>query len=117
MKSKHPTELYDKYIVAFSGGKDSTACFLQLLEMGISKDRIELWHHLVDGVNETFMDWECTEDYCRKFAEAFEVPIYFSWKEGGFKREMLRYETATAETWFEIPEEEYDATSRANGCV
>ena len=82
--------------------------------MGVPKDRIELWHHLVDGVNETFMDWECTEDYCRKFAEAFGVPIYFSWKEGGFKKEMLRDETATAETWFEIPEEEYDATSNTN---
>lgn len=40
---------YDKYIVAFSGGKDCTACFLHLLDIGIPKERIELWHHEVDG--------------------------------------------------------------------
>lgn len=36
---------YDKYIVSFSGGKDSTACFLYLLDHGIPLDRIELWHY------------------------------------------------------------------------
>ncbi len=95
---------YDKYIIAFSGGKDSIACFLHLLDSGVSKDRIELWHHLIDGKEETFMDWEVTEDYCRKFAEAFGVKIYFSWKEGGFKREMLRDNQLTAATSFETPE-------------
>lgn len=34
---------YDKYIVSFSGGKDSTACFLYLLDHGIPLDCIELW--------------------------------------------------------------------------
>ena len=94
---------YDKYIVAFSGGKDSTACFLHLLDLGIDKDKIELWHHLIDGKDETFMDWEVTEDYCRKFAESFGVKIYFSWKDGGFKREMLRENSLTAPTVFETP--------------
>ncbi|MEM7485827.1 MAG: phosphoadenosine phosphosulfate reductase family protein [Bacteroidota bacterium] len=98
---------YDKYIVAFSGGKDSTACFLHLLDSGIPKNKIELWHHLVDGKEETFMDWEVTEDYCRKFAKHFGVDIYFSWKEGGFKREMLRENELTAPTVFEIPYEEF----------
>lgn len=95
---------FDKYIVAFSAGKDSIASFLYLLEMGVDKSKIELWHHLVDGEGETLMDWECTEDYCRKFAAAFDVPIYFSWKEGGFEREMLRENTLTAPTVFETPE-------------
>lgn len=40
-------------------------------------------------------------DYCRKFAEAFGVKIFFQWKEGGFKREMLRKEEYTAPTHFE----------------
>jgi len=82
---------YDKYIVAFSGGKDSIAVVLYLLMQGIDPSKIELWHHDVDGSeNEsTFMDWECTHDYCRKFAQAFGLQIYFSWKEGGFKRENL----------------------------
>jgi len=94
---------YDKYIVAFSGGKDSMACFLYLLELGIDKEKIELWHHLVDGVGETLMDWEVTEDYCRKFAKAFDVKIYFSWKSGGFKQEMLRKNALTQPIFFQTP--------------
>ena len=97
---------YDTYIVAFSGGKDSMACFLHLLEIGVPKEKIELWHHDIDGreSDKVFMDWECTPDYCRKVAAAFGVPIYFSWKEGGFLREMLRDNEATAPTKFELPD-------------
>lgn len=68
---------YDKYIVSFSGGKDSTACFLYLLDNGIPLDKIELWHQDVDGREDTFFDWEVTPDYCRRFAEAFGVKIYY----------------------------------------
>lgn len=95
---------YDKYIVAFSGGKDSTAVFLWLLEQGVDKSKIELWHHLVDGDRDSFMDWPVTESYCDDFANAFDVPIYFNWKEGGFRREMNRKDQPTAPIWFEIPE-------------
>lgn len=99
---------YDKYIVAFSGGKDSIACFLNLLDQGIPKEKIELWHHLVDGANEILFDWEVTEDYCRQFAKHFGVKIFFSWKEGGFRREMTRKDSLTAPTHFEIPFSEYN---------
>lgn len=92
---------YDKYIVCFSGGKDSTATLLYLLDKGIPKDKIELWHQDIDGRDKTFFDWEITPDYCRKFAEAFGVKIYFQWKEGGFKRELLRENSLTAPTCFE----------------
>jgi predicted phosphoadenosine phosphosulfate sulfurtransferase len=71
---------YDKFIVSFSGGKDSSCCLLYLLEAGIPKDRIELWHQQIDELEEPFFDWEITPDYCRKFAEAFGVKIYFQWK-------------------------------------
>lgn len=94
---------YDHYIVMFSGGKDSTACFLQLLELKVPKHKMELWHHLVDGSGKPLMDWECTEDYCRKFAKAFDVPIYFSWKEDGFEGEMLRENRPIKPNWFESP--------------
>lgn len=97
---------YDKFIVCFSGGKDSIALALYLLDNGVSPNKIELWHHDIDGKGETFMDWEITPDYCKKFAEAFGMEIYFSWKEGGFKREMLRYNSLTAPTTFETPEGE-----------
>ncbi len=93
---------YDKYIVAFSGGKDCTASFLHLLDLGIPIEKIELWHHEIDGRETgTFMDWDCTPSYCTAFAKAFKVPLYFSWKEGGFEREMLRENSLTAPTKFE----------------
>ncbi len=93
---------YDKYLVCFSGGKDSIACFLNLLDLGVPKEKIELHHSLVDGEGETLMDWEITEDYCRKFAAAFNVPIYFNYKVGGFEREMLRNKAKTAPIRFQI---------------
>lgn len=90
---------YDRYIVAFSGGKDSIAVFLHLLDCGVDKERIEIHHHNVDGEEtgeEGLMDWPVTADYCRKFAQAFGVRYSQSWREGGFLREMLREEKATA---------------------
>lgn len=95
---------YDRYIVSFSGGKDSTACFLYLLDNGIPLEKIELWHQDVDGRNDTYFDWEITPDYCRRFAEAFAVKIYYQWKEGGFRRELMRENTLTAPNCFECPD-------------
>jgi 3'-phosphoadenosine 5'-phosphosulfate sulfotransferase (PAPS reductase)/FAD synthetase len=64
-----------------------------------------LFHHEVDGREEGkgFIDWPCTTAYVRAFASAFNVRCYFSWREGGFKREMLRANTPTAQTHFETP--------------
>lgn len=95
---------YDKYIVSFSGGKDSTAVFLYLLDCGVHKNKIELWHQEIDGRERTFFDWEITPDYCRRFARAFGVKIYFQWKEGGFYREMMRREAPTAPNRYELPD-------------
>jgi len=95
---------YDTIIVAFSGGKDSLACLLHLIECGVPREKVELWHHDVDGrEGSKLMDWPCTRDYCRKVAAAFGVTIYFSWKQGGFEREMLRDHTATAPIMYETP--------------
>jgi 3'-phosphoadenosine 5'-phosphosulfate sulfotransferase (PAPS reductase)/FAD synthetase len=106
---------YSTIIVAFSGGKDSIACVLHLLELGVSPDRIELWHHDVDGrEGSTLMDWPVTRDYCKRFAEALGLRIFFSWKVGGFEREMLRDQAATAPTAFELPDGT-TATSGGNG--
>jgi 3'-phosphoadenosine 5'-phosphosulfate sulfotransferase (PAPS reductase)/FAD synthetase len=102
MKQQIDIQSYDKVIIAFSGGKDSMACFLHILELGVPKEKIELWHHCIDGKEGSkLMDWPVTEDYCRKIAEAFQVPFYLSWKQGGFEREMLRNNSKTAPTMFE----------------
>lgn len=76
---------------------------LNLLESGVDPKKIELHHHDVDGNSEQFIDWPCTKDYCRIFAQSFNLPIYFSWREGGFKREMLRNNQRTAPIQFETP--------------
>jgi 3'-phosphoadenosine 5'-phosphosulfate sulfotransferase (PAPS reductase)/FAD synthetase len=99
---------YDTIIVAFSGGKDSLACALTLLENGADKSKMELWHHDIDGRedDEHFMDWPVTADYCRAVGKALGIPVYFSWKMGGYKREMLRENSKTAPTKFETPDGE-----------
>jgi 3'-phosphoadenosine 5'-phosphosulfate sulfotransferase (PAPS reductase)/FAD synthetase len=95
---------YDTVIVALSGGKDSVACLLALLEAGIPASRIELHHHAVDGEGSSFMDWPSTTAYCRTIAGAFDLPLYLSWRSGGFEREMLRNATPTAPVIFETPD-------------
>jgi 3'-phosphoadenosine 5'-phosphosulfate sulfotransferase (PAPS reductase)/FAD synthetase len=96
---------YDRVVVAFSGGKDSIACVLALLEAGVPRERIELWHHLVDGrEGSTLMDWPCTEAYVRAFGRALGIPVCFSWRIGGFEREMLRSDERTAPIAFERPD-------------
>ncbi|MBD3627630.1 phosphoadenosine phosphosulfate reductase family protein [Cyclobacterium sp.] len=106
---------YDHYIICFSGGKDCTAAFLHLIELGVPLEKMELWHHLIDGKDKCFMDWPVTEAYCRAFAKKFNVPIHFSWKEGGFKREMLRENDQTAPIFFETPDGKIGKSKPGNG--
>lgn len=82
---------YDRVIIAFSGGKDSLALLLLMLDMGVPRERIELHHHAVDGrEGSTLMDWPVTEGYCEAIAKAFGVSLTYSWREGGIEHEMLR---------------------------
>ena len=107
LASSGPPDLrsYDHVLVASSGGKDSVASMLFMLEAGVSPSRIELHHHEVDGRGEPFMDWPSTAGYCTAIAAAFGIPIYFSWREGGLLREMLRDGQPTAPVLFETPED------------
>jgi 3'-phosphoadenosine 5'-phosphosulfate sulfotransferase (PAPS reductase)/FAD synthetase len=94
----------DKYLVMFSGGKDSLACLLHLLEIGVPRSKIELWHHAIDPHGKPFMDWPCTHAYCQAVADALGVPLLFSGRVGGFEREMLRDNTPTAPVFFQLPD-------------
>ena len=86
-----PLEEYDYIIVLLSGGKDSVASLFRLLEMGVPKDKIELWHHDVDGGHPTrSMDWPVTQAYVRAFAQAMEIKLRTSWRVGGFFAELYR---------------------------
>jgi 3'-phosphoadenosine 5'-phosphosulfate sulfotransferase (PAPS reductase)/FAD synthetase len=92
---------YDHILVACSGGKDSLACLLHLIDEGADPVRIELHHHDVDGRGPPTFDWPITAGYCRAIAEALDLPLYFSWRDGGLRREMLRDSEPTASVMFE----------------
>lgn len=102
---------YDHFLVGFSGGKDSIASVLALLAAGADPAKIELWHQCIDGHGRprpgvfptVFMDWPCTPGYCVAVAAALGLPLYFSWKRGGFLGEMRRDNQPTAPTFFETP--------------
>jgi len=86
-----PLEAYDLFIVLFSGGKDSIASYLRLLELGVSKNKIELWHHDVDGKHPTrHMDWPVTQAYVQAFAKAENVKLRVSYRVNGFFGELYR---------------------------
>lgn len=94
---------YDHILVAVSG-KDSLACLLHLLELGVDPARIECVHHLVDGrEGSSLVDWPHIESYWKKVASELRMPIYFSWRVNGFEGEMLRNGTPTAPVAVETP--------------
>lgn len=101
-----PLNEYDKIIVSFSGGKDSLACLLTLLEKDAPKEKLELWHQSIDGMKPEngLMDWPITEDYVRKVGQAFGIPVFFQWRDGGFEQEMLRQDAPTGDVLFETVE-------------
>ncbi len=88
---------YDRFLVAFSGGADSLALLLYLLELGVPREKIEAHHHLVDGrEGSVLMDWPVTEAYCESVCKALGIQLSYSWREGGFERELTRTNSATA---------------------
>jgi 3'-phosphoadenosine 5'-phosphosulfate sulfotransferase (PAPS reductase)/FAD synthetase len=88
---------YDMALIATSGGKDSLAMVLHLLEQGFPREKIELHHSQVDGrEGSTLMDWPCTEAYCDAVADALGLAMTYSWRRGGIEAELLRKNASTA---------------------
>ena len=94
---------YDHVVVAFSGGKDSVACVLHLIENGIAP---ELWHHDVDGGpdGDNLFDWPVTRSYVEAFANHVGLKLYHSWREGGIEGEMTKQDDRTKRVVFETPD-------------
>ncbi|MGY0485501.1 phosphoadenosine phosphosulfate reductase family protein [Endobacter medicaginis] len=103
---------YDHVLVMCSGGKDSVAALLEVLERGVDPERIELWHHGVDGRGEPFMDWPSTRPYVDALGASLGLPVYHSWRDGGFLAEMLRDNAPTAPVRYETPYGERGAGGR-----
>lgn len=102
LESLLPLEEYDLIAILLSGGKDSIACYYKLLELGVPKDRIEFWHHDIDGGHPSRrMDWRCTQNYVKAFAEAENVPLRLSWRVNGFFGELYRIGTSEPVEWCE----------------
>lgn len=97
-----PLEEYDLIVVLFSGGKDSTACYLKLIELGVPKEKIELWHHDIDGGHPTRrMDWRCTQNYVKAVAEAEGVTLRVSYRVNGFFGELYRIGASEPIEWID----------------
>lgn len=97
-----PLEEYDLAAVLLSGGKDSIACYYKLLELGVPKGKIEFWHHDIDGGHPCRrMDWRCTHNYVRSFAEVEGVPLRLSWRVNGFFGELYRIGASEPVEWLE----------------
>lgn len=99
-----PLDEYDKIIVMVSGGKDSLAALLDLLDRGVDRARIECWHHGIDGdhrVGGGLMDWPITPAYSVAIAKHLGIRHLTQYREGGFEAEMLRKDSATGEVLYE----------------
>lgn len=97
-----PLESYDLIVVLLSGGKDSIACYLKLRELGVPKEKIEFWHHDIDGGHPSRrMDWRCTQNYVKAFAEAEGIPLRLSWRVNGFFGELYRVGASEPVEWVE----------------
>lgn len=97
-----PLEEYDLIVVLLSGGKDSVACLYKLLELGVPKEKIELWHHNIDGGHPSRrMDWRCTQNYVKALAEAEGVKLRISYRVNGFFGELYRIGASEPIEWIE----------------
>jgi 3'-phosphoadenosine 5'-phosphosulfate sulfotransferase (PAPS reductase)/FAD synthetase len=98
-----PWHWYSAVIVSFSGGKDSLASVLSLLEQGCPPSLIQLWHQDVDGGPDDppFMDWPVTRAYVRAVADALGLPVFFQYREGGFLGEMMKEDARTRPVRFQ----------------
>lgn len=94
---------YDHIIVSASAGKDSMACLFYLLDNGVPKEKIELWHQSVDGGGEQhteFMDWPVTEAYLEAVGEHFGIQTAYQWRAQGVYGELLRKESLTGDIYY-----------------
>ena len=97
-----PLEEYDTIIILLSGGKDSIACYYKMRELGVPKHKLQIWLHDIDGMHPfRHMDWRCTGNYIKAFAQAEQIPLRISWRRNGFFGELYRVGASEPIEWQE----------------
>lgn len=97
-----PLEEYDRIVVLLSGGKDSVACLYKLLELGVPREKIECWHHNIDGGHPSRrMDWRCIGNYVRALTEAEGIKLRVSYRVNGFFGELYRIGASEPIEWID----------------
>lgn len=95
---------YDRIVLCMSGGKDSIAALMRLVDLGVDMTRVELWHHDVDGTDSQLFDWTFMKSYNQALAKEFNLPLYFSWVDGGLEGELLREDSLPGDHHIETPD-------------
>lgn len=88
----------DSVLIALSGGKDSIATVLHIIELGY-RHKIRLIHHDIDSGHPLF-DWAVTPSYVRAFAQHFDLPLIESGRVGGFKQELYKEDGLSGGYWW-----------------
>ncbi|ARR10660.1 phosphoadenosine phosphosulfate reductase family protein [Paenibacillus bovis] len=97
-----PLDQYDKVLIAESAGKDSMACLFHMLDLGIPKEKIELWHQSIDGGGEQhteFLDWPVTESYIEAVGQLYGIKTTYQWRSHGIYGELLRQDSLTGDVY------------------
>jgi 3'-phosphoadenosine 5'-phosphosulfate sulfotransferase (PAPS reductase)/FAD synthetase len=98
-----PLNEYDHIIISESGGKDSMACLFELLNLGVERSKLELWHQCVDGNfqdHTEFLDWPVTEKYIEAVGKHFGINVSYQWREKGIYGELLRKDSLTGDVYY-----------------
>lgn len=113
-----PISEYDYVIISESGGKDSMACLFYLLDLGVPKEKIELWHQCVDGKGMDqveLMDWPVTESYIESVGKLFGIKTFYQWRSGGIYNELMRKDSLTGDVYYTTLEGEIIHLPTRNG--
>lgn len=89
----------DEVLIALSGGKDSIAMVLHIIELGY-RHKIKLIHHDIDSGNPLF-DWAVTPSYVRAFARHLDLQLIESGRVGGFKQELYKEDGLSGGYWWD----------------
>ncbi|WP_250886670.1 phosphoadenosine phosphosulfate reductase family protein [Bacillus sp. SM2101] len=99
-----PLNEYDHVIVQLSAGKDSMVVLWKLLELGVPKEKIELWHQVVDGRFEDkveLFDWPCIESYIDSVGKLYGIQTFYQWRESGIYGEMMRKNSLSGDVFYD----------------